>query len=259
MKSPPVGGRRAGVRGRGVSQPARPRVLFLGKTYAGWQTRFLNLQAHMSADERIEADFRAVTGWRAQGRLERMGFVPAGLRGRARSTLEAAPVARFPRPDATWSSAGEVLFPYLWAQAGPLRRPLVLEVDWTLEQQEEMAREYFGREPRRGAALAFAQWRERMVWRATTAFVAMSHWAAGSLIRQGVPSARVHVIHPGLNLEWWSPGERDAGGGRMRLLFVGGDFARKGGTELLEVFAQGFSSRCELDVVTTAAIAAPPG
>jgi hypothetical protein len=74
-------------------------------------------------------------------------------------------------------------------QVGSLNRPLVLELDWTLEQQEAMARDYFGSEPRTGVALAFPQWRERMLWKATTAFVAMSNWAAASLVRQGSPAS----------------------------------------------------------------------
>jgi glycosyltransferase involved in cell wall biosynthesis len=36
----------------------------------------------------------------------------------------------------------------------------------------------------------------------------------------------------------------------LRLLFVGGDFVRKGGDLLLRVFEERFADRCELDIVT---------
>ncbi len=252
--SPPAGVH--SVTGR--TSVRRPRVLFLGKTYAGWQTRFLNLQASMTTDERIEPEFRAVHGWRPGGAIERIPAVGPAVKGRARATLEAAAFARLPRPDVIWSSAGEVLFPYLWAQVGRLRRPLVLEVDWTIEQQEAMAPAYFGRQPRAGAALAFAKWRERMVWRSASAFIAMSNWAAESLIRQGVPAERVHVIHPGLDVEWWSPDRQARQEAPVRLLFVGGDFDRKGGRELLAVFGRRFAGPCELDIVTHAAVEPQP-
>ena len=36
----------------------------------------------------------------------------------------------------------------------------------------------------------------------------------------------------------------------LRLLFVGGDFARKGGPELVEAFCGGLQSECVLDIVT---------
>ncbi|MGH2610392.1 MAG: glycosyltransferase family 4 protein [Tepidiformaceae bacterium] len=244
---------------RTLGPARRPRVLFLGKTYAGWQTRFLNLQSHMNADARIDPDYRAVTGWDPAGGLERLHPLPHALRGRLRATVQAAPFARFPRPDVIWSSAGEVLLPYLWTQASPANRPLVLELDWTLEQQESMAREYFGHAPRTGVPLALARWRERILWKATTAFVAMSNWAAESLVRQGVPAERVHVIHPGVDLEWWTPAGRTVHNRPIRLLFVGGDFDRKGGQELVDLVASRLAGRCELDLVTHAGVAPAPG
>jgi hypothetical protein len=102
----------------------RPRALFLGKTYAGWRTRFLNLQAHIEQDGRLDASFHAVTGWRPEGRLERMPWLPprSGQGAVARS--------------APWRPSGgrdlvvgsEALLPYLCtgAAAPP---PLVLESD----------------------------------------------------------------------------------------------------------------------------------
>lgn len=237
----------------------RPRVLFLGKTYAGWNTRFLNLQAHISADERLEAQFHAVSGWRTSGRLESLPLVPDSLKGRLRATLEARSFARFPRPDAIWSSAPEVLLPYLWAQAPGLRRPLVIELDWTLAQQETMAREYFARDPRNGPSLAFARWRERSVWAAATAFVAWSRWARDSLVEQGVPASRVHVIPPGVDLDWWTPPVARRPHGPVRLLFVGGNFERKGGPELLAAFGALPAGACELDLVTREPVVVPLG
>jgi glycosyltransferase involved in cell wall biosynthesis len=45
----------------------------------------------------------------------------------------------------------------------------------------------------------------------------------------------------------------------VRLLFVGGDFRRKGGPLLLECLRGQLAGRCELDVVTREPVAAPPG
>ena len=45
----------------------------------------------------------------------------------------------------------------------------------------------------------------------------------------------------------------------VRLLFVGGDFARKGGDLLLEVFEQQFAGMCELHLVTRSEIRPRPG
>ena len=237
-----------------------PRVLFLGSMYAGHATRFLNLEAHTSDDRRIRPTYRRVTGWVDGGAVERAPAVPAALKGRARASLQAAAFATLPRPDVIWSSAREAVAPYLWAQLGGLRRPLVLDFDWTLEQQEALAPIYFGRPSKRGIRLAIARLQERALWRSVTIFTPWSQWAADSLRRQGVAEDRIRVIPPGVDLEEWQPRReaRRKNRERLRLLFVGGDFARKGGDILLEVFRARFADRCELDVVTREALEPPP-
>ena len=244
-----------------VGVARRPRVLFLGSMYAGHATRFLNLEAHTRADPRIRPTYRRVTGWVDGGALERVPAVPAALKGRARAAIEAAAFATLPRPDVIWSSAREAVTPYLWAQLGGLRRSLVLDFDWTLEQQEALAPIYFGRPSKRGIRLAIARLQERALWRSVTIFTPWSQWAADSLRRQGVAEDRIRVIPPGVDLEEWQPRReaRRKNHERLRLLFVGGDFARKGGDILLDVFRAQFADRCQLDVVTREALEPPPG
>ncbi len=93
----------------------------------------------------------------------------------------------------------------------------------------------------------------RAAFAAATALAPWSRWAAQSLVHDyGVEPGRVHVIPPGVDLESWSPGNaaRREGAGPVRLLFVGGQFARKGGWELLQVFRAALADRCTLDIVT---------
>jgi len=240
-----------------------PRVLFLGTTYAGWRTRFLNVKAHTETDARILSSYKTVTGWREGGAIERLRWLPAGVRGRARGVLEAAAFATMPRPDVIWlGGVSNLISPHLWSQLGRLRRPIVSELDWTLEQQEDFAPVYYGRSPRRGRNLLLARLQERLVWRQVTLFTPMSTWAAASLRRQGVSADRVHVLHPGVDLrEWYVQrcADRSTAHDRLRLLFVGGDFERKGGPTLLKVFRERFADRCELDLVTPAHVEPSPG
>ena len=75
----------------------------------------------------------------------------------------------------------------------------------------------------------------------------------------GVPAEKIHVISPGVDLAQWprvTPDERlAASAGRLpRLLFVGGDFERKGGRLLLDCFERALAGRCELDIVTQTAL-----
>ena len=92
-----------------------------------------------------------------------------------------------------------------------------------------------------------------------------SEWAKESLVRDyGVAPDRVRVIPPGAAPAYFEVGrERLAqavrdGAGPVRLLFVGGAFARKGGPEQLEATRGARARQCELHVVTGSDVALPP-
>lgn len=87
----------------------------------------------------------------------------------------------------------------------------------------------------------------------------MSAWAGRILVDHcGVPGPTVHPVPIGLDLEWWQPvaGRNERAGGKPKILFVGGDFERKGGRLLLAVFAEHFLGRAQLHLVTNAML--PP-
>ena len=65
-----------------------------------------------------------------------------------------------------------------------------------------------------------------------------------------VPDERIRVIPPGVDLEQWRPpSSASEGDGNFRVLFVGGDFERKGGRHLLRAFST-LPPDAELVVVT---------
>jgi glycosyltransferase involved in cell wall biosynthesis len=251
--------------GRGPESPpshidaAAPQVLFLGSTYGGHYTRFLNLEANTSEDPRIRPTYRPVRGWVVGGLVERLPLLPAGLKGRARAAWQSKSLARLPRPDVIWTSAKESLLPHLWSQLGPLRRPLVLDLDWTLAQQEELAPVYYRRPPKRGLRKLLARLEQRALWSTVTLFTPWSRWVAEAIEREGVAPERVRIIPPGVDTLLWRPQPKAQRSGKLRLLFVGGDFERKGGELLLDVFRSGLSERCELDIVTREPLAPPAG
>jgi glycosyltransferase involved in cell wall biosynthesis len=91
----------------------------------------------------------------------------------------------------------------------------------------------------------------RSIYHAATALIAFCQWAKNSLVQDyGVPADRVVIIPPGIDLEQWRF-ELDKTTDRpVRLLFVGGDFARKGGHTLIEAFRHELRQNCTLDIVT---------
>lgn len=101
--------------------------------------------------------------------------------------------------------------------------------------------------------------REKRVFQAARRIAFWSSWAACSAVEDmGVAPEKVEVIHPGVDLDLlpranWAKSE--ASQKKVKLLFAGTDFERKGGLDLLRVFPQ-FEDRAELHLMTQAAVPA---
>lgn len=79
---------------------------------------------------------------------------------------------------------------------------------------------------------------EKSVYEKLDGIFVMSAWLGDSFMKDfGVPSKKIHVVGAGINLDDVPAGESElARSGPPRFLFVGRDFARKGGHELLAAF-----------------------
>lgn len=132
------------------------------------------------------------------------------------------------------------------------RLPIVVSLDGTPMNLDSMASGYGGNADTPGA---FGRWKSRWYRRLflrAAALTTWNRWARDSLVRDyRIPEEKIAVIPPGVDLDAWSmvPG-REAAGVPLRILFVGGDFVRKGGRVLMEAFRGGLRGRCELDIVT---------
>jgi glycosyltransferase involved in cell wall biosynthesis len=92
--------------------------------------------------------------------------------------------------------------------------------------------------------------------RAASALVTWCDWARRSLIEDyGVDQDRIAVIPPGVNLQLWPRPQERLNEGPIRVLFVGGDFERKGGGVLLRAFSS-LGGEYELHLITNAEV--PP-
>ena len=81
--------------------------------------------------------------------------------------------------------------------------------------------------------------------------ISWNEWGKQSLLRDyGVSANKVEVIPPGIDLDRWHVPRGASRSGLVRLLFVGGDFQRKGGNVLLTAFRRELMRDCALDIVT---------
>ncbi len=171
------------------------------------------------------------------------------LRGslRARSLLTAELVTN-PAPDALFihtQTISQLCKPWM------RRIPTVISLDATPENIDEMGSEY-GQMPTSGIAERVKKLVLRRTLTSAKYLVCWSQWAANSLIASyGIDPGRIRVIPPGVDTSLFVATNRTGRTGPVQLLFVGGDFKRKGGVELLQAFAnlRGSGLDCELNLV----------
>jgi len=136
------------------------------------------------------------------------------------------------------------------------RVPTLLSIDSTPKTLNEFGRQYFNRQKRRsksieGLTLKFWQ----SVYIDCARILPWSTIAQESLQRDyGVPSDKITIIPPGIDLEKWNLTRergRDLEGRKTRILFVGNDFERKGGDLLLQIAKEPEFRDCHFDFVTS--------
>jgi glycosyltransferase involved in cell wall biosynthesis len=133
--------------------------------------------------------------------------------------------------------------------------PYIVVSDVTPIQYDRMAAGYGHRADRAGPmARAKHRWNRHVVGRACRV-VSWSTWTRDSFVHDyGVDPARTEVIAPGVDVTRWAPCDRTNRGGPVRILFVGGDFHRKGGEDLLHAFGRLPHGRAELTLVTKSSV-----
>ncbi len=239
------------------------RVALVGGMVAGHETQFRNVCSVAQGGSTFKPLVVPVWPFRAQDGIERFArFLPSSTRSTLRSMFATAPLFLAGHLDAVWTNIELPLLPWLLT-AGMIRRvPVVYDADST---------------PRllRGFGAHYGYWggrspvKQRMrdvlhgiCLRRGAVVNAWTHWAGRSLRDDyGVSESRLCVIPPGVDVDHWRPtrtaGEDPKPGGsnrHVRLLFVGGDFIRKGGDLLLSVYRVQLREIVEMDVVTRSPI-----
>jgi glycosyltransferase involved in cell wall biosynthesis len=146
----------------------------------------------------------------------------------------------------------------LFAPLAALGRRYVVSLDATPLQVDSMGRWYQHDPGNQHAERLKRAWYSR-VFRRAAGLVSWSAWAADSLVNDyAVPRDRILIAHPGASAPFFGLERAPWGERKTRILFVGGDFERKGGDLLLKAFGP-LSGQAELTLVTDADVPSLPG
>jgi glycosyltransferase involved in cell wall biosynthesis len=227
-----------------------PRYAFVTEHTVGHVTFQRLLREAVAAEPAIDADWFPLT-FEPRGAIERLPLVRSNWSVRA--SLRARRLLAMHREP--WDALLVHTQTAALLASGPLRRiPGVISIDATPVNLDEVAAGYDHRVAGARVERAKAAIVGRVLRRAA-ALIAWSEWVRRSLLDDyGVDPARVRVIPAGTRVPPRAP-ERVAGE-RLRLLFVGGQFERKGGETLLAAL-DGLDA--DLDVVTHGDVPARKG
>lgn len=189
--------------------------------------------------------------------IERLPL-PASLRGTIRSTASAGASLAVREVRAVWTQVALPMLPFVLTR-GRRSVPVFYAIDCTPALLRGFGGHYEGVDDPDSPQGRLTAACLRLFFRHCAGLLPWSSWAARSMIRDyGAAEAKVRVLPPGIDLEQWFPVIREAER-KPRLLFVGGDFNRKGGHLLLDVYRRHLRHECELHIVTREAVPEEPG
>lgn len=225
----------------------RYRIAFLMQQVLGHVTHSAALQSVVSSDPDIEPVWVPVTYWRPDGWVERLPGISPGTKGVLRAATDVW------RTLATRGLDGALFnSPALATSVAPLlgRIPTTISLDVTPRQFDREA-VHFGHSPDpAGSASRFKHGWNRGLLARCAAVAPWSNWARRSLESDyGLEAEMLAVIPPGIDAMAWAPQPVERSD-LPQILFVGGDFRRKGGDLLLDWFRERGRGRCELQIVS---------
>lgn len=239
--------------------PRQPRVGFVLEHTLGHITHGDNLRRLITADGPIEPAFASVEfpieGWRAR--------IPGAGNWTVRAGVRARRALRQLRRDGPL----DALFvhsqvPAMLIQDQFRRQPTVVSLDATPEQFDALGATYG--HSRGSSGIERAKWHlARRCFLRAAHVVVWSDWTKEGLVDgYDIPADHITVIPPGVDVERWGldrvahPDDPS-----LRVLFVGGDLERKGGSTLVEAVRSLRASgvAVSLDVVTRDHLVPSPG
>ena len=129
--------------------------------------------------------------------------------------------------------------------------PTVVSMDATPSELRQHRQPVRSQPSQFGPVESFKNALNRRAFNQARRLITWHEWGKDSLVNEyGVDAEKVVVIPPGVDVDKWKSAREGDTGRPVRLLFVGGDFRRKGGDTLLAAYRTALMQDCELDIVT---------
>jgi len=199
----------------------------------GLKTQALNWERVICETPDVDAAFIPVCYAGGGGPLSRLPGLPSGIKGTLRGVREIQEgwQAAGPREAVLWATWAAKSVPDLVAAA-----PAYFVMDMTPTQIEAMGAHYGYGAARARLGAAWKRRATQKIYAQAAHFFPWNAWVGQSLKDDwGVPESKITPVSPGVDLTLFQPAphKKRAGDRPVRLLFVGGDFQRKGGDLLL--------------------------
>ena len=221
-------------------------------TGLGWRTNYQNWRAHFPQDMNVQPSW-IVLSHDAPHWIDKAAGVPPRVKAVLRHALMLREGLKQGPFDATFiaaSSAQMTLPRYM------KKHPSFLYIDATFKQLFEFGGYYY--RPDKNPRVAARKHQRRVrAYQSARGIFSTSQWAADSAVADyGVRRQNTHVLPFCVDTRQWRPGDPALKAGKdvCDLLFVGGDFARKGGPLLLDWAARTQASGWRLHLVTPQAV-----
>ena len=212
----------------------------------GHVTHSMNLKRSLTETEGIEARWFDVN-YRPSSLRYRVP--PVSMNWSLRGSLVARDILNSSAAKSSDAIFIHTLTIALLARGAYERTPTIISIDATPLNLDSVAAAYNHKKRPSGVEKLKLEIAKRALEPAR-AYVAWSEWAKRSLVNDyGVESDKVHVIAPGSDVDLFDFPKRQPNK-TPRILFVGGDFVRKGGDLLLDVYRKRLRGRAELHLVT---------
>lgn len=154
------------------------------------------------------------------------------------------------------------LIPAMWLGKFRRRIPMVMSLDATPTLLEKYGKWYLGRNTKRTQFIdAFKISITRKVYHDAVLLLPWSDEVRQSLQEDyGVPPEKIRTLPPGINLKQWGkvPDRRTDRNEEVNILFVGGEFTRKGGDLLTAAAKEEIFATCRFHIVTKEKVAGCP-